>query len=90
MLVDAKTLRETARTPSVWVNAEDAAAGGLADGATVAVVGSDARMELPVKVTRAVARGVVVVPGSSTVEGGGLGGGARVRLETAVAVGEGS
>ncbi len=90
MLVDTPTLRETARTPSVWVNAQDAAAGGLADGATVAVVGADARLELPVKVTRAVARGVVVVPGSSTVEGGGLGGGARVRLETAVAVGEGS
>ena len=83
MLVGAPALAQTARTPSLWVNALDAADAALSDGESVAVVGANRRVELPVKVTTGVARGVVVLPGSSTLPGAPVG--ARVRLEGAAA-----
>jgi len=82
MLTGAKALRDTARTPAAWVNDVDAAEAGLAPGAHVAVIGTTGRLELPVRVTTAVARGVVVVPANGPVPGGVLGAG-HVRLEAA-------
>jgi NADH-quinone oxidoreductase subunit G len=79
MLTGAKALLETARVPSVWVHPADAARLGLADGAGVAVVGSDGRLELPVRITAAVTEGVVVVPENGVAPAGVLTHGAGSR-----------
>jgi len=81
MLLGAKDLNATARTPSVWVAAADARALGLTDGTVVRVEGARAQMELPVHVAAGVAPGTVVVPGNSTETPGRLLA-PRVRLTT--------
>jgi NADH-quinone oxidoreductase subunit G len=85
MLVGATALLDTARTPSVWVHPDDAVGASVSEGDRVAVVAEGGRVELPVRITSAVAPGVIVVPRNSTDEPVALDG--RVRLETLVPAG---
>ena len=65
MLTGAKALRETARPASVAINPADAARLGIDQGRHVNLVGHAGSVELPARVTTAVAEGCVVIPGSS-------------------------
>ncbi len=81
MLLGAKDLNATARTPSVWISAADARALDLPDGAVVRVEGARGQIELPVQISAGVAPGTVVVPANSTETPGRLLG-PRARLTT--------
>lgn len=70
MLTGAKELLESAPPATVWVH-PDSVPDGVADGSVVAVRGPAGSLELPVRITTAVARGVVVVPANSTTDPAG-------------------
>jgi len=62
MLVGAEDLVRTAPEPFVELNAEDASALGIADGARVTVTSAAGRITAPARSTRGLARGAVFVP----------------------------
>ncbi|MPZ87508.1 MAG: NADH-quinone oxidoreductase subunit G [Nitriliruptorales bacterium] len=93
MLLGAKALSETARAATAWISPPDAERIGAVEGESVAVIGAEAHLELPARITAGVAQGVVVLPANSTPTPAGVvtrtAGQVRVRLKAVAAADHG-